>query len=153
MLEFVSADCVECSLKATSKRQVLETLAKRAEAIAGLDHEAVFAALMEREKLGSTAMGDGIAIPHARLPDLERVVGIFARLSKPIDFDAIDDKPVDIVFLLLAPDHAGAEHLNALAKVARALRNKRICQELRHASSWDAALNLLNIAEEAGHAA
>lgn len=146
MLDFVTADHVECGLPASSKRQVLESLSKRAAKLTGLNAQTVFTALLNREKLGSTGLGDGIAIPHARLDQLERVFGIFARLDRPIDFEAVDDQPVDIVFVLLAPAETGTNHLNALSKVARTLRNKGICEKLRHAQSSDAALNLLQLA-------
>lgn len=148
MLDFVTVDEIECGLPASSKRQVLETLSKRAAKLTGLKAENIFAALLHREKLGSTGLGDGIAIPHARIESLNRLFGIFARLDRPIDFEAVDDQPVDIVFLLLAPAETGTHHLNALSKIARALRDKRICQELRRVQSSDAAFNLLQLAEK-----
>ena len=89
--------------------------------------------LSEREKLGSTGMGQGIAIPHGRVPGVERMTGLFAQLDHPVDFDAMDDQPVDLVFLLLAPEGAGADHLKALARVSRLLRNHSICEKLRAA--------------------
>ena len=110
-------------LQAGSKRQVLQALAAHAAAMTGLDERVIFETLMQRERLGSTGLGNGIAIPHGRFAGLERVQGMFARLAKPVDFEALDHQPVDIVFLLMAPESAGADHLKALARVSRVLRD------------------------------
>ncbi|MBO0905124.1 PTS IIA-like nitrogen regulatory protein PtsN [Jiella sonneratiae] len=118
-------------LKANSKKQVLQELAGRAAELTGLSEREIFETILGREKLGSTGVGNGIAIPHGKLADLDRIVGLFARLSRPVEFDALDDQPVDIVFLLLAPQGSGAEHLKALSKVARLLRNRNIVDEIR----------------------
>jgi PTS system nitrogen regulatory IIA component len=99
--------------------------------------------LVERERLGSTGMGQGIAIPHGRLAGLARIVGLFARLETPVAYDAVDDQPVDLVFLLLAPEGAGADHLKALAKVSRLLRNQPACEKLRAASKPEVLYALL----------
>src|SRR6187402_747909 len=118
-------------LKATSKKHVLQELAKRAAELTGLHERAVFDVLLERERLGTTGVGNGIAIPHGKLSNLEHVYGVFARLERPVDFDAIDDQPVDLMFLLLAPEAAGADHLKALARVSRLLRDGSMCDKLR----------------------
>ncbi len=143
MRDLVAPDAIVPALRATSKKQVLLDLAKRAAALTALDSERVFDALLEREKLGSTAVGNGIAIPHARLRDLDRVVGLYARLERPIDFDAIDDQPVDLVFVLLTPADATTDHLKALAKVSRTLRDLRLCDKLRGSDSAEAVFALL----------
>lgn len=118
-------------LRANSKKQVLQELAGKAAELTGLPEREIFETILGREKLGSTGVGNGIAIPHGKLGDLDRIVGLFARLSRPVDFDALDDQPVDIVFLLLAPQGSGADHLKALSKVARLLRNRDIVDEIR----------------------
>lgn len=119
------------SLKAGSKKQVLQELAARAGDLTSLDQRAIFAVLLQREKLGSTGIGNGIAIPHGKLPALDHIVGLFARLDDPVDFDAIDEEPVDLVFLLLAPEDAGADHLKALARISRFLREPSAVEKLR----------------------
>jgi PTS system nitrogen regulatory IIA component len=130
-------------MKGGSKRQVLQSLADVAARETGLDSGRILDALMKREKLGTTGLGDGIAIPHARIPELDHLVGLFARLSKPVDFDALDGEPVDLVFLLLAPDGSGADHLKALARVARVLRDAQLCAALRHAERPEQAHAIL----------
>lgn len=125
-------------LKATSKKQLMQALAARASELADLDERTVYDALLERERLGATSVGDGVAIPHARLPDLEEVSGVFARLAHPIDYDAADDEPVDLVFLLLAPESANAEHLRALAKISRLFKKPEYRDSLRGADDEDA---------------
>ena len=99
--------------------------------------------LTERERLGTTGVGQGIAIPHGRLADLEKIVGVFARLDTPIDYDAVDKQPVDLVFMLLAPEGAGADHLKALARVSRLLRNQAACEKLRAAKTAEALYAIL----------
>jgi PTS system nitrogen regulatory IIA component len=101
----------------------------------GKEEHVVFDVLWEREKLGTTGVGTGIAIPHGRIEGLDHVYGFFARLAEPVNFDAIDDKPVDLVFLLLAPESAGADHLHALAIVSRLLRDAKLCEQLRRAKN------------------
>jgi PTS system nitrogen regulatory IIA component len=120
-------------LKAASKKQVLQEMAHKAASLTRLPERRIFEILTEREKLGSTGMGQGIAIPHGRVPGIERMTGLFAQLDHPVDFDAMDDQPVDLVFLLLAPEGAGADHLKALARVSRLLRNQSMCEKLRAA--------------------
>ncbi len=136
-------DGVIAKLPATSKKQALQELAKRAEAIVGIGERTIFDALIERERLGTTGVGNGIAIPHGKLPGLDRLYGLFARLDKPIDFEAIDEQPVDLIFLLLAPESAGADHLKALARVSRLLRDRTVCEKLRGADESDALYALL----------
>ena len=121
-------------LKATNKKKLIAELAACAGTVAGLDEGKVFESLWEREKLNSTGVGHGIAIPHARLGKLEKIVGIFTQLENAVDFDAVDDAPVDLLFVLLTPADAGADHLKALARVSRLMRNAAICEKLRAAN-------------------
>ena len=124
-------DRVFVDLESSSKRQVLQTLAEELSASISVESGQILKALLEREKLGTTGIGDGLAIPHAKLDDLDEVVGCFVRLGEQVDFDALDEKPVDLVFCLLAPQDSGAEHLKALAKVARVFRDEQLCNQLR----------------------
>ncbi|MDS4011648.1 MAG: PTS IIA-like nitrogen regulatory protein PtsN [Defluviicoccus sp.] len=134
---------VVAKLKATSKKQALQNLARRAAEITGQSEDAIFKALDKREKLGTTGVGNGIAIPHGKLPNLDRIYGVFARLEHPIDFDAIDERPVDLIFLLLAPEASGADHLKALARASRLLRDKSACEKLRGTDDSEALYALL----------
>ena len=131
--ELLSPDAIVAHLKAANKKQVLQEMAHRAGQLTRLPERRVFETLLEREKLGSTGMGQGIAIPHGRVPGIQKMTGLFAQLDHPVDFDAMDDQPVDLVFLLLAPEDAGADHLKALARVSRLLRNQAVCEKLRGA--------------------
>jgi PTS system nitrogen regulatory IIA component len=140
------------SLRGTGKRQALQELAKRAAALTGRPERAIFEVLLERERLATTGIGNGTAIPHGRLADLPRLYGLFARLEKPIPFESIDDQPVDLIFLLLTPDSAGADHLKALARISRLLRDKAICEKLRGTDRADALYALLTD-RAASHAA
>jgi PTS system nitrogen regulatory IIA component len=133
LLDFLSPEAVAPALRATGKKQALQDLAAHAARLTGLDERAIFEALLQRERLGSTGIGDGIAIPHGKLPNLNRLFGLVARLEKPIDFEALDSQPVDVLFLLLAPEGAGADHLKALARVARVLREPGTVDRLRAA--------------------
>jgi nitrogen PTS system EIIA component len=130
-------------LRVTNKKQALQELAKRAAALTGIQERAIYDVLIERERLGSTGIGMGIGIPHGKLSGLDAVCGIFARLDRPIPFDAIDDQPVDLIFLLLAPEGAGADHLKALARVSRLLRDRTVCEKLRGTENTDALYALL----------
>ncbi len=141
--DLISSDVVVANLKATSKKQVLQDLSRRASDSTGLHERAIFDVLMERERLGTTGVGNGIAIPHGKLPDLDRLHGHFARLEQPVDFQSIDERPVDLIFLLLAPESAGADHLKALAKVSRVLRDDNICEKLRGTDTSDALYAIL----------
>jgi nitrogen PTS system EIIA component len=141
--DLVTPRGVIAQLRAPTKRQVLQELARRAATMTGIPDKRIYDSLAEREQLGTTGIGTGIAIPHCRLPELTRLYGMFARLERPVPFEAIDDQPVDLVFLLLAPTDAGAEHLKALARVSRLLRDKAVCEKLRGANSADALYSLL----------
>lgn len=136
------------NLRATSKKQALQELARRAADVTGLEERAIFAVLMERERLGTTGVGNGIAIPHGKLAELDRVHGIFARLERPVDFQAIDDQPVDLIFVLLAPEDAGADHLKALARVSRLLRDRDTCNKLRGTPEPDALYAIITESRE-----
>jgi nitrogen PTS system EIIA component len=145
--DLIAPEAVIASLKANSKKQVIQAIAEKAAALTGQSEREIFETLLQREKLGSTGVGGGIAIPHGKLPNLERIFGLFARLPKPVDFEALDDQPVDLVFLLLAPEGAGADHLKALARIARHLRHSGVANKLR-ASTDKAALHAV-LTEEA----
>ena len=131
LTDLVVPHAVVPSLRVNSKKQALQELAARAAAICSRSEREVFEVLMQRERLGSTGIGNGIAIPHGKLARLERLFGVFARLERAVDFEALDGQPVDLVFLLLAPEGAGADHLKTLARVARLLRNSEVAQQLR----------------------
>ncbi len=143
LTDILTPEAILPSVKASSKKQLLQELAAFAAAQAGLLESDVYEALLQRERLGSTGIGHGIAIPHGKLPKLDRLIGVFARLEKPIDFDALDGETVDLVFLLLAPEGAGADHLKALSRVARALRDPAIAQKLRKSHDASALFALL----------
>lgn len=136
-------DAVRIRLPGGNKRALFARLAAIGEGLTGHTREAVLAALNEREKLGSTGLGAGIAVPHGRVEGLDRVHGAFARLASPVDFEAVDGQPVDLVFMLLSPPDAGVEHLKALAAASRALRDRDRADKLRGARSRDALLALL----------
>jgi PTS system nitrogen regulatory IIA component len=149
MRALVLPQAVEAALAAVTKKDVLQSLAASAATLLGKDKFVVFDVLWERERLGTTGVGQGIAIPHGRVPGLDKVFGFFARIAEPVDFEAIDDKPVDLVFLLLAPEAAGADHLQALAAVSRLLRDSKLCEQLRKAKDAAGLYRLLTEAEEA----
>jgi nitrogen PTS system EIIA component len=143
-LEFLTPEAVAPALRASGKKKLLQELSAQAARLSGLDERQVFETLLQRERLGSTGIGDGIAIPHGKIPGLERLVGFVARLDRPVDFDALDGQPVEIVFLLLAPEGAGADHLKALARAARVLREPGIRDRLRAARDANAIYAVLN---------
>ena len=122
-------------LRGGSKRQVLQNLAEAAGLATGVEPGRVLDALLARERLGTTGLGEGVAIPHARIEGLKELIGFFARLARPVDFDALDGEPVDLVFLLLAPDVVGVDHLKALARIARVMRDPVLCAALRAAKT------------------
>ena len=128
---------------ASSKRQALSLVAETAARRFGLDAGEVLEALLAREQAGSTGVGSGVAVPHARLPGLDRMRGVFVRLETPVDFDSVDGQPVDLLFALLAPPDAGSEHLRALARVSRLLRQSQLREQLRQARTVDALYALL----------
>ena len=148
LTDLLDGECVVANLRATSKKQVLQELARRAADITNIDERKIFAVLMDRERLGTTGVGSGIAIPHGKLPELDRLYGIFARLEKPVDFQSIDERPVDLIFVLLAPEEAGAGHLKALARVSRLLRDQNTCEKLRGTSEVDALSAILTESQE-----
>ncbi|MBO6509207.1 MAG: PTS IIA-like nitrogen regulatory protein PtsN [Roseibium sp.] len=129
--DLLSNDAVIAGLKVKSKKQAIQELSAKAAELTGLSEREIFDTLLQRERLGSTGVGHGIAIPHGKLTRLDRLVGLFAKLESPVDFDSLDDQPVDLVFLLLAPESAGADHLKALARIARQLRDNAVTQGLR----------------------
>jgi PTS system nitrogen regulatory IIA component len=135
--DFIAPAGVIIGLRARDKRQLLEELAQRAAMDLGLERSAVLGALLAREELGSTGVGRGIAVPHARIIGLSRLYGLIARLERAIDFAAIDDQPVDLTCLLLTPGAAAAEHLPALASVSRRLRDKSVADRMRAARSGE----------------
>jgi nitrogen PTS system EIIA component len=151
--ELISPDAVVSHLKVASKKQALQELARHAAFLTGLPERRIYETLSEREKLGSTGMGQGVAIPHGRIAGVEKMTGLFARLDHPVDFGAMDDQPVDLIFLLLAPEGAGADHLKALARVSRLLRNTSVCEKLRAASQPAALYALLTEPSAASQAA
>jgi len=129
--DLLAPQAVVPALKVNSKKQALQELAGRAAAACGRNEREVLEVLMQRERLGSTGIGSGIAIPHGKLAKLDRLCGAFARLDRPVDFEALDGQPVDLMFLLLAPEGAGADHLKALARIARLLRDGETTRKLR----------------------
>ncbi|CAK0767534.1 Nitrogen regulatory protein [Azospirillaceae bacterium] len=143
MNDLISPRGIIANLKVGSKKQALQELARRAAELTGESDRVILDVLLERERLGTTGVGHGIAIPHGKLPRLKQVLGLFARLDRPIDFDAIDEQPVDLLFLLLAPENAGVNHLKALARVSRLLRDGVMCERLRGCASADAIFVLL----------
>ena len=141
--DLISPEDIVPAMRSTSKRQLLQDLADRASAKTGIPSRQIFDTLLQRERLGSTGVGNGIAIPHGKLPELKHITGLFARLDKPIDYEALDDQPVDIVFLLLAPEGAGADHLKALARIARLMREPERVAKLRDTPDAAAIYSLL----------
>jgi len=142
--DILSADSVFADVKANNKRQLLQDLALKAAREAGVDERTVADSVWERENLGSTGYGNGTAFPHARIEGLKTIKAIFARLASPLDFNSVDHKPVDLVFLLISPENSGADHLTALASLSRVLKNEDICQKLRQAKNKEEIFNILN---------
>jgi len=131
LADIVDAQSVLPNVRAQGKKQLLQELAQALAKTVAIDYRIIFETLLTREKLGSTGIGQGIAIPHGKVATLNRVYGLFARLATPIDFEAVDGQPVDLVFVLLAPDHAGADHLKSLARISRLLRDPAVVAKLR----------------------
>lgn len=150
--ELLTRDAIVTRGGASSKRQALNIVAEAAANVVGLDQARILEALMEREAMGATGLGGGVAAPHARLDGLNRVCGVFVRLDTPVAFDALDDRPVDLLFALFAPPEAGAEHLRALAAVSRFLRSAEMREQLRQARTID-AMNALFVRDAAVKAA
>ena len=141
--DLVAPNAIIPALKVNGKKQALQELAAKAAELSGLSERTIFEILMQREKLGSTGVGNGIAIPHGKLPKLTKLFGVFARLERPIDFESLDGQAVDLVFLLLAPEGAGADHLKALARVARLLRDPDVAHKLRDSRDIEALYSVL----------
>jgi PTS system nitrogen regulatory IIA component len=132
------------ALRVHTKKQLLVELASIASKITSIPEREIFDVVLQRERLGSTGVGAGIAIPHGKLKGLTRITGVFARLETPVDFEALDDQPVDLVFMLLAPEGAGADHLKALSRIARALRDQDLVARLRSSDTVPAIEACLN---------
>lgn len=150
--DLIDVPAVMPGLKANSKKQLLQMLSEKAASITGLPEREVFDTILQRERLGSTGVGNGIAIPHGKLSGVKRITGVFARLETPVDFEALDDQPVDLVFLLLAPEGAGADHLKALSRIARVLRDADTVQKIRGTKDA-AAIHAFLAQTPASHAA
>ncbi len=142
--EILSPDSIFIDMKANNKRHLLQELAEKAAGCADIDGRVAVDSVWERENLGSTGYGNGTAFPHARIDGLKKVVAVFGRLAQPIDFNAVDGKPVDLVFLLISPENSGADHLTALAMVSRVLKNPDVCEKLRQAGSRQEVMAILN---------
>lgn len=141
--DILAPDAILERVSAVNRKALFQQLSAAAARAYGLDAADVLAAVMARERLGSTGFGAGVATPHGKVPGLAQVCGVFARLTHPLDFDAVDDLPVDIVLMLLSPPDAGALHLKGLARVSRALRDSALVEKLRGAASRDALVALL----------
>ena len=146
--EFLDFDSIKPALPAGNKRSLLQQMTQFAGQRLGLDPAPILASVAEREQLGSTGFGQGVAIPHGKVDGLERIYCLFARLSDPIDYKAIDGREVDLVFLLLSPPEAGAEHLKALAAISRVTRNAATLDKMRGARSRDALAAVLMGSDE-----
>jgi len=155
LTDLIRSEAVFNNVKALTKKQILQDLAAKAARIVRLSERDVFETLLERERLGTTGVGQGIAIPHGKMAGLDRLHAVFARLEKPVDFESIDGQPVDLVFLLLAPESAGADHLKALARISRFMRDADMVERLRGCSDEAALYALLTEPEHtaAPHAA
>ena len=145
--KILKSDAVKCLSKVSSKKRLFQEIGEMAAAAYELNASEVAAALLDRESLGPTGVGQGVALPHARLPGLEKVCGLFILIERPLDFEAVDKQPVDLIFALLAPEDAGVEHLEALAVISRSMRNANLCSKLR-ANSDEVTLHTL-LAEQA----
>jgi PTS system nitrogen regulatory IIA component len=143
LTDLVAPSAIIPALKVNGKKQALQEVAAKAAELTGQSDRAILEILLQREKLGSTGVGNGVAIPHGKLPKLNKVFGLFARLDRQIDFEALDGQPVDLVFLLLAPEGAGADHLKALARVARLLRDPDVARKLRDSRDAEALYAVL----------
>jgi PTS system nitrogen regulatory IIA component len=146
--DLINPESIFTSLKAKNKKHALQELSTSASLLTDLPERDIFDTLLQRERLGSTGVGQGIAIPHGTIAGLNKIIGLFARLEQPIEFEAVDAQPVDLVFLLLAPESAGADHLKALARISRFLRSPAAIESLRTAGSSDAVYDLLTEAEK-----
>jgi PTS system nitrogen regulatory IIA component len=145
LTDIIAPNAIIPALKVNNKKQAIQELSAQAAKLTGLSERAILEVLQQRERLGSTAVGSGVAIPHGKLAKLGRLFGLFARLEKPIEFEALDGEKVDLIFLLLAPEGAGADHLKALAKIARLLRDPEIARKLRESQDIDALHAVLKL--------
>ena len=143
LADLVAPSAIVPALRANTKKQTLQELAGKAADLTGQNARTIFEVLLQREKLGSTGIGNGIAIPHGKLPKLTSLCGLFARLDRPVDFEALDGQPVDLIFVLLAPEAAGADHLRALARIARLLRDRDTAAKLRQSRDAETLYSLL----------
>lgn len=142
--EIMSGNSIFIGLKSSNKRQLLQDLADKAAEITGINERTIFDTILERENLGSTGFGEGTALPHGRFADLNKVYGFFVKLNTPMDFEAIDGKPVDLIFMLLSPEGNGADHLTALAQASRILKDESTRTKIRQISSVQEIYALLN---------
>jgi len=143
LTDLIAPNTILPALKVNSKKQAIQEIAAKAAALTGQSEREIYELLLQREKLGSTGIGNGVAIPHGKLAKLNKLFGLFARLERPVDFDALDGQPVDLIFLLLAPEGAGADHLKALARVARLLRDSDVVRKLRESRDAEALYAVL----------
>jgi len=148
LADFLDFDAIKTAVPGGNKRSLLQQLAGLAAGRLGLDAPAILASVTEREQLGSTGFGQGVAIPHGKIEGLKQIYGLFVRLAEPLDYKAIDGRPVDLVFLLLSPPDSGAEHLKALAAISRVTRNSATLEKMRGARSRDALVAVLMGADE-----
>jgi nitrogen PTS system EIIA component len=144
LLDVLLPNTTFIDVKSTSKKHLLQLMAHQAAGILGVEDRRIFEALVERERLGSTGIGHGVAIPHARFEDIKNLTVFFAQLSDPIDFEAIDNKPVDLVFMLIAPHDAGAEHLKMLARISRLVRDSDVREQLRGVNDPEAVQAIIS---------
>ncbi len=140
---FLTPDSVFVNIKAKSKKQILQYISDEAAKICKIESREIFDSLLERERLGSTGVGKGIAIPHAKFKGLDKIIGMFVKLQNTVDFESIDDKPVDLIFLLIVPENAGADHLTALARISRFMRNNKNIEGIRGADNVDSLYAIL----------
>ena len=150
--ELLTPRSVVAHLRVGNKKQALQEVARRAALATGVAERRIYDVLNERERLGTTGIGRGVAVPHGKLNELTGLYAMFARLDRPIPFDAIDNQPVDLLFVLLAPENAGAEHLRALARISRLLRDDATCEKLRGTDNADALYALLTANPESNAA-
>jgi nitrogen PTS system EIIA component len=141
--DIIDARAILPGLKVQNKKQLLQELAQSLSSLVAMDARVIFETLLQREKLGSTGLGQGIAIPHGRLPSITRVYGVFARLQTPIAFESVDGEPVDLAFALISPAHAGADHLTALARISRMFRDASVLKKLRGTDTTDGLYAIL----------
>lgn len=152
LADLLQQEAIIPALRVNSKKQLLQELAAKAAKLTSIPEREIFDVILQRERLGSTGVGHGVAIPHGKLNSIQKIVGVFARLETPVDFEALDDQPVDLAFLLLAPEGAGADHLKALSRIARILRDQDMVAKLRATDSAQAIYTFLN-EEQASNAA